>query len=754
MTIASVASSIEAVTVYRRGALVRRVAELGAPGGDPSESWEIKLGGLPLCLDSGSVRARIEPLHGLADGAEVTGPVATDLRVALDIAEPDERQLPADDDALELACKRERRLAVDLRQIEQELEQLAVLTLQPRPAPWEGEPPRPSPTEARLALVSMRAKRERRLRAEHRKLRHELRQTQRRRAELEDQDHRGSSARQPRQDELRKAVVVRLSGGAKASQGARLCIEYLVPGARWAPAYAVRLGMDTHEASLAMRALVAQRTGEDWSGVALTLSTADAQAWTELPQLASIRIGRRQPLPPQAGWRPVPPGADELFADFDRSFRDQWAGAEPAPFAAPAVGGAASLDDEVAAYSAAEAADEPGDVICGLAEDLAEPEAAFNVPQMARMAKHEQPWGRARRSLAVPAAPPPPSPGAASMSLSAGAPAAAPMEAEAMLMDDSYGGLQAEQGGLGDGDDGPLHVGDQLLDYGRLRMPSPRSADRGKLAVVAEQDLYLQLWVQQRIEVTIDLGRALAWAQTEANGISDDGLSSRHQLAWSDSHDYAYLAEAPADVPSDGEYHSLPISQGASEAELSYVVVPRESCDVFRVAEITNPLGAPLLPGPVDVYRDGDFLISSVLSFTPAEATVELGMGVEQAVKVSRNTRFQERNVGLIGGSSALEHKIQIEALNHLDRTIDLSVRERVPVILEGEDDIKIEVGDVSPTWQVFEPFPTEAAAEVLDGGYCWTIVLAAGEKKTLWAEYEVRIPSKYELIGGNRREV
>jgi hypothetical protein len=323
-----------------------------------------------------------------------------------------------------------------------------------------------------------------------------------------------------------------------------------------------------------------------------------------------------------------------------------------------------------------------------------------------------------------------------------------------MFMASSHGGVESSQAVPVDGHDLPLQVGDQLLDYGRLRMASPRSPDRGKLTLVAEQDLYLELWVRQHIEVSVDLAGALQWAQTEANGISDDGLSSRHQLAWSDSYDYAYPAEAPADVPSDGEYHSLPISQGGSEAELSYVVVPRESCDVYRVAEIKNSLGAPLLPGPVDVYRDGDFLVASDLSFTPAQGIIELGMGVEQSVKVSRNTRFQERSVGLIGGSAALEHKIQIEALNHLDCTIDLSVRERVPVVPEGEDDIKLELGEVSPTWEVFEPFPSQATAEVLGGGYRWNIVLAAGEKKTLWAVYEVRIPSKYELVGGNRREV
>ena len=69
--------------------------------------------------------------------------------------------------------------------------------------------------------------------------------------------------------------------------------------------------------------MVGQATGEDWSGVALTLSTASPQQWTELPELKSRRIGRRQPPPAKTGWRPPPVGADELYADYDRDLMDQ-----------------------------------------------------------------------------------------------------------------------------------------------------------------------------------------------------------------------------------------------------------------------------------------------------------------------------------------------------------------------------------------------------------------------------------------------
>ena len=52
------------------------------------------------------------------------------------------------------------------------------------------------------------------------------------------------------------------------------------------------------------------------------------------------------------------------------------------------------------------------------------------------------------------------------------------------------------------------------------------------------------------------------------------------------------------------------------------------------------------------------------------------------------------------------------------------------------------------PSWKAW----TED--ESLDGGYVWRVPVPAGETKTLHARYVVKISSKQELVGGNRREV
>ncbi|HUS66204.1 MAG TPA: hypothetical protein VMZ28_16740, partial [Kofleriaceae bacterium] len=95
---AALTSRIDAVTVYRRGARVTRVAEVApdAAGAYPSV---VRLGGLPLGLEDGTVRARVEATDG--EGGEQRTPVAFDLRVSLDVPDAGGDLRPADDTELE-----------------------------------------------------------------------------------------------------------------------------------------------------------------------------------------------------------------------------------------------------------------------------------------------------------------------------------------------------------------------------------------------------------------------------------------------------------------------------------------------------------------------------------------------------------------------------------------------------------------------------------------------------------------------------
>lgn len=739
----ALASKIDAVTVYRTGARVTRHAELARdPNGYPAS---VTVAGLPLALIDSSVRARILPAE---PGAAAGLPVAADVRVTVDVSRGDSDLRPADDQELEAARFAAAAQGALVTQIEREVERLNHLELRARARSTADEAPPESPLAARLALLELRDELWRKLGDELETARDELVERERRVRELEDLDQRASSARAPRENELRKCAIVTLRGGSAAA--ARLAIEYRVPGARWAPAYVARLDRDGTAVDLAVRAMIAQKTGEDWRGAAVRLVTADPETTTELPELHSLRIGRRQAEPEKTGWRPPPIGAELLYDDYDRAFGP----AAPGGVETEQSGEYDDVITEPAPYDRSEY-DEVTAVMNEFKAD--QPERGFDDFAGA-------PMGGA-------APPAPPAPGAVSMPQAM--PAMAPMQAESKTRSvmfsarrvsskrkrgkaaeaDHRAGDVTVEGGEVEETAAAIRADDKLLDYGNLRMAAPGAPERGKLFRQAPVAGYLEDLRAHRWDINFDLRSALSSCRARARAV--DGMSPppSHSYDFPEDYDYSYYAESRLDIPSDGEFHSVALTARAGKCRLIYVVAPRESTDVFRVARIDNPLDGPLIAGPIDVYLNGEFLLATRLGFTPPGGNLRFGLGVEQALKVVRNSQFREDSAGLLGGSRELHHQFRVEVQNHLTRAVDLEVRERVPVITEDEDDIKVELTAVNPAWEAYKPTGEELGNQNLKGGYRWRLELGAGDKVELKAGYTIRISSKHELVGGNRRE-
>ncbi|HOB66342.1 DUF4139 domain-containing protein [Ottowia sp.] len=85
-----------------------------------------------------------------------------------------------------------------------------------------------------------------------------------------------------------------------APQGGELRLTYQVRGPGWQPSYRATLDSATKKVRLERQALVAQATGEDWSGVQLTLSTGQPGAATQGPLPRPWRVGIEPPVQPVA----------------------------------------------------------------------------------------------------------------------------------------------------------------------------------------------------------------------------------------------------------------------------------------------------------------------------------------------------------------------------------------------------------------------------------------------------------------------
>jgi hypothetical protein len=735
----NVESRVDTVRLYRRGATVRRRVVLGA-----ERPTELEVPGLPLALWDPTARVRVVSIDG-PPGSDV---VATSLRIGL-WAAPRETP-PAPPEEAEL-----RRLEGDIARDEahvaalrSELALLGEVTIPDRPQAEEGRPPPRSPLVARLALEELVDEGVRTRSEAIEALEQALRVHREKLADAQARRQRASSARVVSPAELKKTVIIGLVWSGPEARAVTLELEYFVPGARWVPAYQCRMSRDGRETTLALRALVCQRSGEDWSAAKLELSTAAPLRWTEIPELPSLRIGKAQASPAgRRGFRPPPVGANVLLDDYDRDVMRlsrpnlEYNRPRLALFA-PASPTVPQRPEGSAAYGgvAAPEADESWSSSDGTGEIASPSRKSLAAPAPAASPARPIAVGAARMSMAAARAP------ARDMMKEEAAPRASKKaERRSRASDDAddedQGSVQPDEAAL------------EAFVFTSLRLRAAwEGADRGRLIPVDAMASYLEILGRTGLVVGGDARQALIEAAQRAESAAAVVLPRGASALRDDrtSFDYAYAADAPVDVPSDGAYHSVPVTTAALASDVAFVVVPREDTNVFRVATLRHTGHTPFLAGPVEVYVGDEYVLTAELPTVPGGGQFQLGLGVEQAIKCARNARYSESRSGdKVVATHELMHTLEIELANHLDRDVQCEVRERIPQPAANAE-VVVEEGRVVPAWSSYSQ---SERGRPLAGGRRWRVSVAPGARVKLTAEYVVKIYANNEIAGGNRRE-
>jgi uncharacterized protein (TIGR02231 family) len=272
------ASAVEAVTVYPDGASVTRVIAVDIPAGDNT----VVLKDFPLTLDVSSLRVEGEADARLTLGAVDTKPP----RAAPPV------NLPELDKRLE-ALKDERVNLEDAITAANARRKFAERFAETSPAGIgdKGEARPIADWRAAFAAVS----------EEVAIADAAIREAQRKQRDIDREIARLESDRTIKPPS-KLEVRINLAAGAPAK--AILRVTYAVRNARWAPLYDARLDTGARDRKPALelvrRVEITQSTGEDWSNVALAVSTVRTARGGSAPELESLIVQYPQPPRPVA----------------------------------------------------------------------------------------------------------------------------------------------------------------------------------------------------------------------------------------------------------------------------------------------------------------------------------------------------------------------------------------------------------------------------------------------------------------------
>ncbi|MEU8835398.1 DUF4139 domain-containing protein [Streptomyces sp900116325] len=679
-------STLDSVVVYAQGAVCRRLARGGV-----SPDGRVRVTGLPRSLDPGSLRARALG----APGVRVTEARVEVEAEPLGTGTPDELRREVERLSDEYAAaqgRRDRQMSL--------IQEVGALHPVP-PARKREDPHRRTPVDAWLDLADFVDERLVELHNRLVELDEALRNVEHELTVAADRLARASTDAPSAHVETTVCAVLTLDGTGDAE--VELELEYGVPGAVWVPAYRLTHRQGDGSGRLVLRASVAQRTGEDWTGVRIALATADLRRRTDLPRLRSIRIGRSQPAPAPSGWREPPAGLVDLFSGYDA------AGPGPATTA---------VWTGVAAGSASGPVPPPPPPPPSAPQSYGGPPGAVPAPGSAGGAPPEV-FGGGMPALAQPAGSQPgnrPRSGGRSFAGEPMAPAApgraAPPPAPAPVA-------------------GPPQPSGAELDYAALVLcgPDEQGGRRGRLFPGSPFDPVAAEY-RRRAEAVAALP------------LPGQAVRPRESAG---SFDHRFDATARADIPSDGTWHTVTVGEIPVGLRTEYLCVPSVEQTVYATLVLSNATDQALLAGPVEVTVDDDFLLTTALPTLAPGGVRRVGLGPAEGIRVTRRTNLHESTAGLRNNTTVLDHRVHVELANGLARPVVVEVRERVPVT--SEPDVRIEE---RADWTAPED-GTEPDRHA-PGTRVWRLELPAGATAALDGGYEIRIPTGKALVGGNRR--
>ncbi len=535
-------------------------------------------------------------------------------------------------------------------------------------------------------------------------------------------------------------------------------ISYIIPGSMWVPLYKLYIQDNYKKVNLVMGGYIAQKSGEDWDKVKLSFSSVEINRKTQLPDLPSKLMGRAQP-DQQISFKERATRITNVYKDYDEWLEKEIAGIsgkkplyeelinkctdlynDIKPLPPPLVKGKPAtptvfLPEPVPAYPQRE------DVCFRRRE--AEPSTVC-AEQQAVYEEYEEDEKVTTRSPMIKAD-------------------LLPCEKKSFGLGTMIGGAINALGDAVIPSGGGMKV-DLLPAQQRSRR---REIESEYIAPPCVEDVattdYLSYEITGVEETVFEqrgiLRKTRSLKVSEKIKESDEILLKNIGYAIEKSkisfprqvkESFHFIIEGKgrASIPSDGLPHTVSMEGKAAESSLEYATFPLTEEKVFRRIVLKNPFHHPLPSGSVQVFIDNSYSLSTELSSVGSGGKAVFPLGVEEKIRVARNTSFYQEEKGIMGGASSAQNSVEISLKSHMSDPVTIEVYDRTPVPAYNQKDITVEILKQEPKGEKIDSLE----GDIAKGFYKWNIHLQPGSTGSVKFTYEIIISSKMEIHGGNRR--
>ncbi|HTA82884.1 MAG TPA: DUF4139 domain-containing protein [Bacteroidia bacterium] len=189
-----------------------------------------------------------------------------------------------------------------------------------------------------------------------------------------------------------------------------------------------------------------------------------------------------------------------------------------------------------------------------------------------------------------------------------------------------------------------------------------------------------------------------------------------------------FAIATPYTIPSDAKPYQVDITSYSLDAVYGYIAVPKLDRSAFLIAKVSGWEKLNLMDGPMNVYFNNAYIGQSSINTRFIEDTLELSLGRDNQILVTRAKKEDFGSKKLIGTSRKESYKYEIVVKNNKTVPVNIEIQDQLPV--SQESDIVVDAEDISG-----------AALDVPTGKLQWKTGLAAGAGTTYKLAFSVKYP-------------
>jgi len=265
------------------------------------------------------------------------------------------------------------------------------------------------------------------------------------------------------------------------------------------------------------------------------------------------------------------------------------------------------------------------------------------------------------------------------------------------------------------------------------------STARPKLGAEAPQPapLVIDGYEQKRDKVLVQAQERRE--QLQAGGGRPVGTGAQAATLDDKGNAFVLTLPHPVTVVADGRPLWAPVDVVETQATVKLVATPKLDEHVYQLAALKNPAAYPLLEGRVRSYRGGSYVGDSRLRHRGVGAPFEVSLGIDEELKVERQTRDdKDQSAGFLSSTKHIVRGYRNKLTNRAAGPETIELRESIPV--SKIDDVKVEVLGASTT----SGYQLDAAR----GFITWSVTLVSGEWRTVDLGYAIHLPDSWQVPG------